>query len=107
MVVEGRRAWRPGYARPKDDPEERPMPEQDPALNAISKLADEEHELREREGSGDGPLPEADRLRLAEVELQLDRYWDLLRQRRARRNAGLNPDEAAPRDIDTVEDYQQ
>jgi len=83
------------------------MPEQDPTLNAISKLADEEHELREREGSGDGPLPEADRLRLAEVELQLDRYWDLLRQRRARRNAGLNPDEAAPRDIDTVEDYQQ
>lgn len=81
------------------------MPEQDPALDAISKLSDEEHELREREGHGG--LSEADRLRLAAVELQLDRYWDLLRQRRARRNAGLDPDEAAPRDIDTVEHYEQ
>jgi len=81
------------------------MPEQDPALDAINTLSEEEHELREREGHG--PLPEADRLRLAEIELQLDRYWDLLRQRRARREAGLDPDEAEPRSIDTVEHYDQ
>lgn len=81
------------------------MAEQDPTLDRISALADEEHALREREAHG--PLPEEDRLRLQQVELMLDQCWDLLRQRRARRNAGLDPDEARARDIDTVEHYQQ
>ncbi|MPZ87758.1 MAG: DUF2630 family protein [Nitriliruptorales bacterium] len=81
------------------------MAEQEPTLNRISALADEEHILREREAQG--PLPAADRLRLEEVELLLDQCWDLLRQRRARRNAGLDPDDAEVRDIDTVENYRQ
>jgi len=79
--------------------------DEDPIEQRIQHLADEEHALRERESGGN--VPEADRLRLADVELQLDRMWDLLRQRRARRNAGLDPDEATPRDLDTVEDYLQ
>jgi hypothetical protein len=41
------------------------------------------------------------------VEVELDRCWDLLRQRRALRGAGANPDEAQVRDADTVERYQQ
>ncbi len=81
------------------------MAEQDPTLDRISALSDEEHALRERESHG--PLPESDRLRLAEVEVLLDQLWDLLRQRRARRNAGLDPDDVKPRDVDTVEGYWQ
>jgi hypothetical protein len=41
------------------------------------------------------------------VELALDRTWDLLRQREARRSAGLDPTEAAERPASTVEDYLQ
>jgi len=78
---------------------------EDPTLDKISALSDEEHALREREAHG--PLPEEDRLRLAEVEVLLDQAWDLLRQRRARREAGQDPDAASPRDVDTVENYRQ
>jgi hypothetical protein len=81
------------------------MAEQEPTLDRIQLLAEEEHELRDRESHG--PLPEAERLRLAEIELELDQCWDLLRQRRARREAGLDPDGARARDIDTVENYRQ
>ena len=81
------------------------MAEQDPILERIQRLADEEHELREREGRD--PLAEQERLRLSEVEVELDQAWDLLRQRRARREAGQDPDAASPRDIDTVENYRQ
>lgn len=77
----------------------------EPVMDRIQALAAEEHELREREGHG--PLPEDERLRLAQVELELDQCWDLLRQRRARRDAGLDPDDAAVRDVDTVEGYRQ
>jgi hypothetical protein len=41
------------------------------------------------------------------VSVELDRCWDLLRQRRARRSAGQNPDEAHARDGETVERYLQ
>lgn len=78
---------------------------EDPTLDRISALSDEEHALREREAHG--PLPESERLRLAEVEVLLDQAWDLLRQRRARRDAGLDPDDAKARDIGTVEGYRQ
>ncbi len=74
-------------------------------LDAIQDLAHEEHELRERESRGQ--LEEDDRGRLRALELQLDRCWDLLRQRRARADAGLDPDEAQPRDVQTVETYRQ
>jgi hypothetical protein len=74
-------------------------------LGRIEELAHEEHELREREGRGE--LAEHELARLQSLETRLDQCWDLLRQRRARSNAGLDPDEAATRDVDTVEHYQQ
>jgi Protein of unknown function (DUF2630) len=52
-------------------------------------------------------LANAEHQRMRAVEIELDRYWDLLRQRRARSEAGLNPDKASLRDDVTVEDYEQ
>jgi hypothetical protein len=75
----------------------------------IERLVTEEHELRNRE-QADAPNDEAledDRQRLGEVEVELDRCWDLLRQRRALREAGADPDDAQTRDADTVERYLQ
>jgi hypothetical protein len=71
----------------------------------IDRLVAEEHQLREQHEHE--ALGESDAARLESVEEALDQCWDLLRQRRARRNAGLNPDEAVSRDISTVERYQQ
>jgi hypothetical protein len=75
----------------------------------IEQLVGEEHALRTREeqDSTDSEALEADRERLRSVEIELDRCWDLLRQRRARRAAGADPDEATVRDADTVERYLQ
>ena len=75
----------------------------------IERLVAEEHELRDREQSDSaepGQLDD-DRSRLSAVEVELDRCWDLLRQRRALRDAGRNPDDAEARDADTVERYWQ
>jgi len=69
----------------------------------IEDLVSEEERLL-RGGSG---LAADEHERLATVAVELDRYWDLLRQRRARREAGLDPDEASLRDGATVEDYEQ
>jgi hypothetical protein len=69
-------------------------------LAHISALIEEEHALR---SSADAP--EDKHARLKHVEEQLDQCWDLLRQRRAKREFGGNPDEAAPRDVGTVERY--
>jgi hypothetical protein len=74
-------------------------------LNRIDELVAEEHRLYEKEASGD--FEPRDRVRLDEVGVALDRCWDLLRQRRARREFGMDPDEAEPRSADTVEHYQQ
>ena len=74
-------------------------------VRRISDLADEEHRL-ERSHVGEG-LSEAERERLRAVEVALDQCWDLLRQRRARRSAGQDPDTAAVRPEDTVEGYRQ
>jgi hypothetical protein len=75
----------------------------------IERLVAEEHELRGREqsDSGDAEALEGDRNRLRAVEVELDRCWDLLRQRRALRGAGADPDEAEARDTETVERYLQ
>jgi hypothetical protein len=75
----------------------------------IEQLVAEEHGLRnqERVDSDDVNALEADQDRLRAVEVELDRCWDLLRQRRARRDAGEDPDEAQARDADTVERYWQ
>ena len=62
----------------------------------IGKLVDEEHELF---GSGNQEA------RLAATEVELDRYWDLLRRRRASRANGEDPDAVELRDADTVEHY--
>ena len=77
--------------------------------NRIEKLVAEEHELRHREeaDSQDADRLEADQERLDAVEIELDRCWDLLRQRRALRDAGANPDTAHVRDAGTVERYLQ
>ena len=72
----------------------------------IEALVREEHELLDRGGSERG-LDEAGHARLQAIKVELDRYWDLLRQRRARRRAGQDPDGASPRDADTVEHYLQ
>jgi len=78
-------------------------------VNRIESLVAEEHELRNREQSDaqDVDALEADQGRLREVEIELDRCWDLLRQRRALRDAGANPDDAHVRDANTVERYWQ
>jgi uncharacterized protein DUF2630 len=69
----------------------------------INKLAAEEHELFQRQAHG--TADDADRERLKRIQVTLDQCWDLLRQRRARREFGLNPDEAQVRDEKTVEGY--
>ena len=74
-------------------------------VRRINELADEEHEL-EKSHTGDG-LSEEQAARWHDVEVALDQCWDLLRQRRARRSAGQDPDEAAVRPESTVEGYQQ
>ncbi|HTX59139.1 MAG TPA: DUF2630 family protein [Verrucomicrobiae bacterium] len=71
----------------------------------IEGLVAEEHRLLEH-GDARGLTPE-DRRRLEQVGVALDQYWDLLRQRRARRDAGQDPDVAHLRDAGTVERYQQ
>lgn len=71
----------------------------------IGSLVDEEHQLDQRIAA-DGADPEAQE-RLRSLEVALDQCWDLLRQRRARRAAGADPDEASVRPPGTVEGYQQ
>ncbi|MFN8233004.1 MAG: DUF2630 family protein [Actinomycetota bacterium] len=72
-------------------------------LERIDRLAAEEHELYRLEGCGEAS--DADRARLKQLAVQLDQCWDLLHQRRARRAAGLDPDEASVRDPGIVEGY--
>ena len=72
---------------------------------SIESLVAEEHELWSRESSGSAT--EDDRRRLEQVRLSLDQCWDLLRQRRARRDAGQDPDTAAARPPDVVDRYEQ
>jgi hypothetical protein len=71
----------------------------------IDDLVAEEHRL-ERAHVGQ-PLSESEQQRMEQLGVQLDRYWDLLRQRDARRRAGLDPDDAQERSGDTVEGYRQ
>jgi Protein of unknown function (DUF2630) len=71
----------------------------------IEQLVDEEHKLWEREAAG--IAGESERRRLKDVQVSLDQCWDLLRQRRALRDAGRNPDAAQVRRPDVVEHYEQ
>lgn len=74
-------------------------------LTAISQLADEEHHLRRREARQ--MATDFDRARIAEIDIELARCWDLLRQRRARRRAGLDDEGATVRSSATVQRYLQ
>jgi len=74
-------------------------------LDSIDQMVSEEHRLWERESAGEAS--EADRQRLESLRVSLDQCWDLLRQRRARRNAGHDPEGAELRSPDVVERYQQ
>jgi hypothetical protein len=74
-------------------------------VKKIGDLADEEHQL-ERSHTGEGLSPE-ELERLKAVEVALDQCWDLLCQRRARRSAGRDPDDASARPESTVEGYEQ
>jgi hypothetical protein len=91
-------AGRPGiYGRGMDDKE---------IMANIDQLIETEHRLRRQLASGELSAPEEhERLRSAEVAL--DQCWDLLRQRRARREFGESPDAAAARPVSEVEGYQQ
>ena len=74
-------------------------------LHHIDQLVAEEHALLEK---GDGGVLDAeDHRRLKEVQVMLDQCWDLLRQRRARREFGQDPDQAKTRKGSTVEGYVQ
>jgi hypothetical protein len=82
-------------------PERRHAMSDDSILRHITALVDEEHRIR----AADGPSP-ADAERLRHDEIQLDQCWDLLRQRRAKREFGDDPATARPRDAGTVERYE-
>jgi Protein of unknown function (DUF2630) len=71
----------------------------------IEKLVAEEHELWGRESAGNAS--DSDRQRLEDIKVSLDQCWDLLRQRRALRSAGLDPEAADVRSPEVVERYQQ
>jgi hypothetical protein len=71
----------------------------------IEQLVLEEHTLLGR-SAGEQGLSPADHDRLAQVRVELDRYWDLLRQRRAREEFGQDPDTATLRDETVVENYE-
>ena len=71
----------------------------------IEQLVTEEHELWQRESAGEAS--DADRRRLGELKVSLDQCWDLLRQRRALREAGGDPDAAGARTPEVVEQYEQ
>jgi hypothetical protein len=82
------------------------MAADDPQIHGtIEELVSEEHELWSRESAG--AATDEDRLRLESVKVALDQCWDLLRQRRARRDAGLDPEQAELRRPEVVEHYEQ
>jgi len=73
--------------------------------NRIEELVAEEHELYDR--AAQGSLSESEHRRLDSIKVGLDQCWDLLRQRRALREAGRDPGVANVRDPDVVERYEQ
>jgi hypothetical protein len=78
----------------------------DPQIHGtIEQLVAEEHNLWEREAAGNAS--DDDRHRLDELKVSLDAMWDLLRQRRALREAGRDPGDAELRRPEVVERYEQ
>ena len=78
----------------------------DPQIHdSIDRMVAEEHALWEREAAGE--TSDGDRQRLEALRVSLDQCWDLLRQRRARRDAGQDPNAAEIRSAQVVEHYDQ
>jgi len=75
-------------------------------LHRITELVDEEHQLRTRRVAGDVASDE-EVSRLRDLEESLDQCWDLLRRRRAAREAGIDPNEVEERPRTQVEGYSQ
>ncbi|HJT19137.1 MAG TPA: DUF2630 family protein [Nitrospira sp.] len=71
-------------------------------LNRIQELVAQEHRFH-----GQSEMSEEDRTKLHQVEVELDQCWDLLRQRRALRTVGQDPDKAQVRPAEIVEKYEQ
>ena len=82
------------------------MPSDEQINGVIEKLEEEREALRRREGVSDR-TQDADVDRLEEIRVELDQLWDLLRQRRALRDAGEDPNLAHERSPSTVERYWQ
>ena len=82
------------------------MPEQPTSdqsvLHRIQELVDQEHHLQAQ-----AAVTEEERIRLQHTQVELDQCWDLLRQRRALRAVGENPDKAQVRPAEVVEKYEQ
>ncbi|MCX5045609.1 DUF2630 family protein [Aldersonia sp. NBC_00410] len=79
---------------------------QDDLIARIGELVDTEHDLRRKTESGELD-PAIEQQRLAQLEATLDQCWDLLRQRRARIDAGESPDDANVNPVKRVEGYLQ
>ena len=75
-------------------------------LTQITTLVDQEHELRTQFQRGE-LTGDSEREQLAALEGALDQCWDLLRQRRARREFGQNTDDVEVRSVEQVENYRQ
>jgi Protein of unknown function (DUF2630) len=75
-------------------------------LSRIDELVKEEEALLHRHDGESEPLSPQESARLDELKVQLDQAWDYLRQRRALRQYGKDPDQASPRDPGTVETYE-
>ena len=73
-----------------------------PVRKHIEDLVKEEHRLHDQ-----GTTTESDRRKLEAIRVELDQCWDLLRQRRALREFGDDPDQARVRPADVVEKYEQ
>lgn len=78
----------------------------DDVISRIDALVEQERELHSRSSSGE-PLTDAEKDRLQDLEMRLDQCWDLLRQRRARRHSGQDPEAATARPKEVVEHYLQ
>ena len=76
--------------------------EDQPVLNHIQRLTLEEKRLYAQRR-----LTKADRKQLEHIQVELDQCWDLLRQRRALRDVGVDPNEAEVRPAEVVEKYEQ
>lgn len=82
------------------------MPSDEQINHKIEQLEEERELLRRDESTTHGSVT-GDAGRLEEIRVELDRLWDLQRQRRALREAGRDPDEAEERSGETVEGYWQ